>query len=162
MKVIVSDSLLCRCPPLARMFVFKTGCQWGRKKQLHVTYKINCGYVSRQSQWHLKADSDPFGLTRSDEGWVQGFYPIGGHDDFNVSPRVEAIQLVEQLQHGPLDLPLTAGVRVIPTQHRQETLIWRIYTIHHAPHPQYSKLVHPALVFSDPFNRVVCTLFHVR
>lgn len=53
-------------------------------------------------------------LTGSDEGRVQGFYPIGGHDDFDVSPRVEAVQLVEQLQHGPLDLPLTPGVGVVP------------------------------------------------
>lgn len=26
------------------------------------------------------------GLTGSDEGGVQGFYPIGGHDDLDVSP----------------------------------------------------------------------------
>lgn len=55
-------------------------------------------------------------LTGSDEGGVQGFYPIGGHDDLDVSPRVKAVQLVEQLQHGSLDLPLAAGVGVVPTQ----------------------------------------------
>lgn len=57
-------------------------------------------------------------LTGSDEGRVQGFYPIGRHDDFNVSPRVEAIKLVEQLQHGPLDLPLSTRVGVIPVDYR--------------------------------------------
>lgn len=55
-------------------------------------------------------EADKFRLTRSDEGWVQGFYPIGGHYNFHVSSGVEAIQLVEQLQHGPLDLPLTTRV----------------------------------------------------
>lgn len=58
------------------------------------------------------------GLTGSDEGRVQGFYPIGRHDDFNISPRVKAIKLVEQLQHGPLDLPLPTGVGVIPAGYR--------------------------------------------
>lgn len=53
-------------------------------------------------------------LTGSDEGRVQRFYPIGCHDDFNVSARVETIELVEQLQHGPLDLPLSSRVGVIP------------------------------------------------
>lgn len=54
------------------------------------------------------------GPTGSDEGRVQRFYPVGRHDDFNVPPRVEAIKLVEQLQHGPLDLPLSPRVGVIP------------------------------------------------
>lgn len=60
-------------------------------------------------------------LTGSDEGGVQGFYPIGGHDDFDVSPRVEAVQLIEQLQHGPLDLPLSTRVRVVPAQQTGST-----------------------------------------
>jgi hypothetical protein len=29
--------------------------------------------------------------TGSDEGRVQGIYTVGGHDDFDVSPRVETV-----------------------------------------------------------------------
>lgn len=71
-----------------------------------------CRFVSR-----LRAKSRPRPwdqLTGSDESRVQGFYPVGGHDHFHVSPGVEAVQLVEQLQHGSLDLPLPSGVRVVP------------------------------------------------
>lgn len=71
--------------------------------------------MTRQLAADVRADAPP---TRSDEGRVQRLYPVGGHDDFNVSPRVEAIQLVEQLQHGPLDLPLAAGVGVIPADYK--------------------------------------------
>uniref|UniRef100_A0A3B3C4A7 BRMS1 like transcriptional repressor b n=1 Tax=Oryzias melastigma TaxID=30732 RepID=A0A3B3C4A7_ORYME len=71
------------------------------------------------------SEADPAGsaligepLTGSDEGRVQSFYAVGGHDDFHVAPRVEAVQLVEQLQHSPLDLPLSSGVRVVPAGRR--------------------------------------------
>ena len=59
-------------------------------------------------------------LTRSDECWIQGLYPIGGHDNFHVSARVKAVKLVEQLQHGPLDLPLASRVGVVPAQHSHD------------------------------------------
>lgn len=84
--------------------------------------------MSQRQTVDMRSDSQ-WWLTRSDEGRVQGFYPVGSHDNFDVSPGVEAIQLVEQLQHGSLDLPLTARVGVIPSQHRQESFLSRIYRI---------------------------------
>lgn len=105
-----------------------------------------------ESQWQIQAEPDPIRLilTRSDEGWIQGFYPIGGHDNFHVSPRVKAVQLVEQLQHGPLDLPLTARVWVIPTQHRQVIYIYlrNVQNPLHRPTSSDS-------CYINPFNWVV-------
>lgn len=86
------------------------------KHSISFTVQLSCD--NAESQWQIQVESTPIRLllTGSDEGWIQGFYPVGGHDDFNISPWVEAVQLVEQLQHSPLDLPLTSWVRVIPTQ----------------------------------------------
>lgn len=44
--------------------------------------------------------------TWSDECRVQGLYPVGGHNDLNISSGVKAIQLVEKLQQSSLDLSL--------------------------------------------------------
>ena len=56
----------------------------------------------------------PINSTRSDESRVECLDPIGGHDDLDVTPGVEAIKLVEKLQHCPLDLPLTPAVALVP------------------------------------------------
>lgn len=45
----------------------------------------------------------------SHEGRVQGVWPVGGHQHLDVATRVEAVQLVDELQHCPLDLIVTAG-----------------------------------------------------
>lgn len=55
------------------------------------------------------------GHTWSDEGRIQGLDPIGGHDDLDVSSGVKSVQLVEELQHGSLDLTLASRVGVIPS-----------------------------------------------
>lgn len=34
--------------------------------------------------------------SRPNEGRVKGFYPVGGHDDFNIAKSVETIQLGER------------------------------------------------------------------
>ena len=52
--------------------------------------------------------------TRPDEGGVQRVDLVGGHDDLDVTSVVEAVQLVKQLQHGPLHLALAARRRVVP------------------------------------------------
>jgi hypothetical protein len=38
--------------------------------------------------------------------------PVGSHQDFDVSSRVETIQLVDELQHRPLHLVITASTVV--------------------------------------------------
>lgn len=48
-----------------------------------------------------------------DERRVQGLDPVGGHDHLHVPHGVEAVQLVEQLEHGALNLSLAARVRVV-------------------------------------------------
>lgn len=35
------------------------------------------------------------------------YSPVGGHEHFDVSPRIETIQLVDQFQHRSLDLIIT-------------------------------------------------------
>ena len=42
------------------------------------------------------------------QGRVQRLDSIGRHDDLDVTPLIETIKLVEQLEHGPLDLTRTA------------------------------------------------------
>uniref|UniRef100_A0A0E9WIL2 Uncharacterized protein n=1 Tax=Anguilla anguilla TaxID=7936 RepID=A0A0E9WIL2_ANGAN len=63
------------------------------------------GLLIWQGELNLPVDS-----SGSDKGGVQGLDPVRGHDDLDVASRVEAVQLVEQLQHGPLDLALPTRV----------------------------------------------------
>lgn len=46
---------------------------------------------------------------RSHEGRVQGVRSVGGHQHLDVTTRVEAVQLVDELQHRPLDLVVSTG-----------------------------------------------------
>mmetsp|Transcript_23005 Transcript_23005/g.47774 ORF Transcript_23005/g.47774 Transcript_23005/m.47774 type:complete len:345 (+) Transcript_23005:164-1198(+) len=50
---------------------------------------------------------------RTNHGRVKGVDAICGHDDLDFATVIETIQLIEQLQHGPLDLLLTAAGGVI-------------------------------------------------
>ena len=43
--------------------------------------------------------------------------------DLCVSPGVKSVQLVEQLQHGPLDLALAAAVAVVPLRTNSVNLV---------------------------------------
>jgi hypothetical protein len=45
----------------------------------------------------------------TDESGIEGFDLVGGHDDFDVAAVVEAVELVEELEHGALDFALAAG-----------------------------------------------------
>jgi hypothetical protein len=45
--------------------------------------------------------------TWSNQGGVQGLDSVRSHNDFDVSPRVESVKLVEELQHGPLNFTFT-------------------------------------------------------
>lgn len=44
---------------------------------------------------------------RSEEGGVEDIYTVRGHDDLDLLRRFETIELVEQLQHGTLDLGIS-------------------------------------------------------
>lgn len=44
----------------------------------------------------------------SQKGRVKGIRPVGSHEDLDVAARVKAVQLVHNLQHGPLHLIVTA------------------------------------------------------
>ena len=46
--------------------------------------------------------------TRTNESRVKSINLVGGHDDLDVSTVVEAIELIEKLEHGTLDFTLTA------------------------------------------------------
>ena len=66
------------------------------------------GSLVGQRKLDLTVDS-----ARSDEGGVERFDAVGGHDDLDVSLRVEAVELIEQFEHGSLDFPLASRVRLV-------------------------------------------------
>ena len=41
--------------------------------------------------------------TRSNQSGVKGLDSIRSHDNFDISPCVKPVELVEEFQHGPLD-----------------------------------------------------------
>ena len=45
----------------------------------------------------------PVDSARPEQSRVETLDPVGCKDDFHVSSRIETVQLIEQLQHGPLD-----------------------------------------------------------
>ena len=51
--------------------------------------------------------------TWSNESRVEGLDSIRSHDNFDVSSRVETIQLIQKFQHRPLDFTFTSGCRVV-------------------------------------------------
>lgn len=48
-----------------------------------------------------------------DEGWIEAFYFVGGHDDFDFGVGVETVQLIEEFEHSSLDFFLSSGVGVV-------------------------------------------------
>lgn len=54
----------------------------------------------------------PVQTSRSHEGRVQGVWSVGGHQHFDVATWVEAVQLVDELQHSPLDLVVSTSAVV--------------------------------------------------
>lgn len=61
-------------------------------------------------QWELDLAIDSAG---ADQGRVESLNAIGGHDHLDVATRVKTVELVQQLQHGSLDLAFAAGVGVV-------------------------------------------------
>ena len=64
---------------------------------------VALGLNVRERELDLSVDA-----TWSDEGRVQGLDLIRGHDNFDIPPCVESVELVEELQHGSLNLAFTA------------------------------------------------------
>ena len=65
-------------------------------EDLHTTLKI------RQTKFNLPIDS-----TRSGESRIKGVRSIGSHEYLDVTPVVETIKLVDNLEHGTLDFRVT-------------------------------------------------------
>jgi hypothetical protein len=63
----------------------------------------------RQRELDLAVDT-----SGPDERRVERLDPVRGHDDLDVAAGVEPVQLVQQLEHGPLDLALATRCRVVP------------------------------------------------
>lgn len=49
----------------------------------------------------------------SDQGWIQSFYFVGSHNNFDFSMSIETVQLIEQLEHGSLNLFLASRVGIV-------------------------------------------------
>lgn len=58
----------------------------------------------RQAELNL-----PVQTARSHQGRVECVRSVGGHQNLDVPTRVEPVQLVDELQHGPLDLVVSTG-----------------------------------------------------
>ena len=56
----------------------------------------------------------PVDSPRAQQRRVQTLDSIGCHDDFHVASIVETVQLIQQLQHGPLNLLLAAAFAIVP------------------------------------------------
>ena len=46
----------------------------------------------------------PVDSTGPEQGGVEDVNSVGGHDDLDVGGRLESVELVEELEHGSLDL----------------------------------------------------------
>lgn len=65
---------------------------------------IGSGLHARGRELNLAVDS-----AGSQKGGVENVETVGGHDDFDILGGLEAVELVEQLQHGPLHFRVAAG-----------------------------------------------------
>jgi hypothetical protein len=64
----------------------------------------------RKREFNLAIDA-----TWSNQSGVQGLDLVCGHDDLDVSTSVESVKLVEELQHGSLDLTFTTRCGLVPS-----------------------------------------------
>lgn len=78
---------------------------------------MGTAFIIRQAKLDFTVQS-----TRTEQRRVQGIRPecqlapvrsgvgspVGSHDDFDISARVKSVQLVNELQHGSLNLVITA------------------------------------------------------
>ena len=66
---------------------------------------------SRLEVWKPKLDLS-VQATWAEQRWVEGVGSVGGHEDFDITTGVEAIQLVDDLKHGTLHLVVTSSTVV--------------------------------------------------
>jgi hypothetical protein len=55
-------------------------------------------------EWELDLSVN---TTWSNQSGVEGLDPVRGHDNFDVSPCIKSVELVEELQHSPLNFTFT-------------------------------------------------------
>ena len=60
--------------------------------------------------WEFNFSIDTSG---PDEGWIEAFYFVRGHDNFDFCVGVETVQLIKELEHSSLDFFLSSGVGVV-------------------------------------------------
>lgn len=60
--------------------------------------------VVRQRKFYTAVQS-----SGSEEGGIEGVGPIGGHEHLDISTRIKAVELIDKLQHRPLDLIIAPG-----------------------------------------------------
>ena len=63
--------------------------------------------------WRRKFDLS-VNSTGTEEGRVEDVDSVGGHDHLDVLGGLEAVKLIEELQHGPLDLAVPASAGLYP------------------------------------------------
>lgn len=66
------------------------------------------GLTIRVLEENLSVDT-----TRSDQGRVERLNLVRSHDDLDVTTVVKTIELIEELQHGSLNLALTSRSRFV-------------------------------------------------
>jgi hypothetical protein len=69
---------------------------------------VALGFDVRQGKLDFPVDA-----ARPNQGRVEGFNLVGGHDHFYVAALVKPVQLVQQLEHGALDFLGAARLRVV-------------------------------------------------
>lgn len=82
--------------------------------RLHVLQTLLTRLQVRQAELDL-----PVQTSRPHEGRVQGVRSVGGHQHFDVATRVKSVQLVDELQHSPLDL-------IVSTSSIIKTSTWQV------------------------------------
>ena len=65
--------------------------------------------LARRWEFNLSVNS-----AGSEQGRVQDVDSVGGHDHLDVLGGLKAVQLIEELQHGPLDLAVSAAAGLDP------------------------------------------------
>lgn len=62
--------------------------------------------------WNWEFDFS-INTTWPDQGWIQTFYFICSHDDFNFCMSIKTVKLIQQLKHSSLDLFLSTWIWIV-------------------------------------------------
>ena len=111
-------------------WIFKVCCKKSYSHSFSVTCNKSAVSLLESGEFYIKRSTTPTQATdlqigktklnlsvqtpRSHEGRVQGVRAVGGHQNFDVSTRVKPVQLIDQFQHGPLDLVVPTGSIIKP------------------------------------------------